>query len=154
MLFHERLCLGQSCSPLIWARLPGASKLEAFRADEHAAAIDVSIEEIEYSAAFGVGWPTSLETYGRVTECGDQGKQRPQSRVLVDSARSRGYQKRGAGIRPVPLEEALIASPSKNPDLVALDEALDRLSKLDARKGKVIELRFSGGLVSKRQRVF
>jgi DNA-directed RNA polymerase specialized sigma24 family protein len=40
----------------------------------------------------------------------------------------------------------LIASPSKNPDLVALDEALDRLSKLDARKGKVIELRFFGGL--------
>jgi RNA polymerase sigma factor (TIGR02999 family) len=67
-------------------------------------------------------------------------------RVLVDFARARGYQKRGAGIRPVPLDEGLIAAPSKNPDLVALDEALDRLSKLDARKGKVVELRFFGGL--------
>jgi RNA polymerase sigma factor (TIGR02999 family) len=67
-------------------------------------------------------------------------------RVLVDSARARGYQKRGAGIRPVPLEEALIASPSKSPDLIALDEALVRLSKLDARKSKVVELRFFGGL--------
>jgi RNA polymerase sigma-70 factor (ECF subfamily) len=67
-------------------------------------------------------------------------------RVLVDHARSRGYQKRGAGIRPVVLEEALAVSPERSGDLVALDEALTRLAKEDARKGKVVELRFFGGL--------
>jgi RNA polymerase sigma factor (TIGR02999 family) len=67
-------------------------------------------------------------------------------RVLVDHARSRGYQKRGGGARPVELEEALVASPQRGPDLLALDEALDRLSKIDPRKGKVVELRFFGGL--------
>jgi RNA polymerase sigma factor (TIGR02999 family) len=67
-------------------------------------------------------------------------------RVLVDYARTRGYQKRGGGIRPVTLNEAIAGSPSRPPDLLALDEALDRLSKLDPRKGKVVELRFFGGL--------
>ena len=67
-------------------------------------------------------------------------------RVLVDHARSRGYQKRGGGVRPISLEENIAASPSRAPDLIALDEALDRLTKMDARKGKVVELRFFGGL--------
>ena len=67
-------------------------------------------------------------------------------RVLVDYARSRGYQKRGGGARPVSLEDAIVASPSRAPDLIALDDALDRLAKFDPRKGKVVELRFSGGL--------
>jgi RNA polymerase sigma-70 factor, ECF subfamily len=67
-------------------------------------------------------------------------------KVLIDYARSRGYQKRGGGVRPISLEEALVASPSQAPELIALDEALDRLTKLDARKGKVVELRFFAGL--------
>jgi len=67
-------------------------------------------------------------------------------RVLVDHARSRGFQKRGGGKRPVALDEALVASPERGPDLLALDEALDRLGKMDPRKGKVVELRFFAGL--------
>jgi RNA polymerase sigma factor (TIGR02999 family) len=67
-------------------------------------------------------------------------------RVLVDYARSRGYQKRGGGVRPVSLDEALVTSSERSPDLIALDEALDRLTKLDPRKSKVVELRFFGGL--------
>jgi len=67
-------------------------------------------------------------------------------RVLVDHARSRGFQKRGGGERPVALDENLVASPERGPDLVALDEALDRLAKMDSRKGKVVELRFFAGL--------
>ena len=66
--------------------------------------------------------------------------------VLVDYARARGYQKRGGGTRPVSLEDRTVGSPQRAPDLIALDEALDRLSKLDARKGRVVELRFFGGL--------
>jgi len=67
-------------------------------------------------------------------------------RVLVDYARARGYQKRGGGVRPLSLDEAVVASPEMAPDLVALNDALDRLSRLDPRKGKVVELRFFGGL--------
>ena len=44
------------------------------------------------------------------------------------------------------LDDAIVASPDRSPDLIALDEALDRLEKLDPRKSKVVELRFFGGL--------
>ena len=67
-------------------------------------------------------------------------------RVLIDHARSKGYQKRGGGMRPVSLDEALVTSPQRGSDLLALDEALTRLSKLDPRKGRLVELRFFGGL--------
>jgi RNA polymerase sigma factor (TIGR02999 family) len=67
-------------------------------------------------------------------------------RVLVDHARAHAYQKRGGGARPVSLDEAIVALPDRAPDLIALDEALERLAKLDPRKGKVVELRFFGGL--------
>ena len=67
-------------------------------------------------------------------------------RVLVDHARSRGYLKRGGGMRPVALDEALVMSPERSPDIVALDEALERLAVVDERKSKVVELRFFGGL--------
>ncbi len=67
-------------------------------------------------------------------------------RVLVDYARARNNQKRGGGARPISLEDTIAASPVRGADLVALDEALERLSALDPRKGRVVELRFFGGL--------
>jgi RNA polymerase sigma factor (TIGR02999 family) len=67
-------------------------------------------------------------------------------RILVDHARSRNVIKRGAGARHVSLDEALIVSQERGPDLVALDDALQALSKVDARKSQVVELRFFGGL--------
>lgn len=66
--------------------------------------------------------------------------------VLVDFARSRGYQKRGGGAVHVALNETLYVSSSPDPNLVALDEALDQLAALDRRKSDVVELRFFGGL--------
>ncbi len=66
-------------------------------------------------------------------------------RVLVDYARERDAAKRGGGMQPLTLDEArLIAGPA--PDVVALDQALDSLTRIDERKGQVIELRFFGGL--------
>jgi RNA polymerase sigma factor (TIGR02999 family) len=66
-------------------------------------------------------------------------------RILVDSARSRKYQKRGAGAQRVSLDERLlVAEPGR--DLVALDDALNELAKVDERKSKVVEMRFFGGL--------
>jgi RNA polymerase sigma factor (TIGR02999 family) len=44
------------------------------------------------------------------------------------------------------LDDAIVASPDRSSDLVALDDALDRLAKIDPRKSKVVELRFFGGL--------
>jgi RNA polymerase sigma factor (TIGR02999 family) len=66
-------------------------------------------------------------------------------RILVDFARSRPRAREGTA-RRVALDEALLVSHERDTDLVALDEALEALSKLDARKGKIVELRFFGGL--------
>ncbi len=66
-------------------------------------------------------------------------------RILVDLARARRYQKRGGGAVQLSLTDALLTS-EKGQDLVALDDALDALAKVDERKSKVVELRFFGGL--------
>jgi DNA-directed RNA polymerase specialized sigma24 family protein len=67
-------------------------------------------------------------------------------RILVDFARSRRYQKRGGGAQKVTFDEALIMSPPQGRDVIALDEALNALAATDARKSRVVELRFFGGL--------
>lgn len=67
-------------------------------------------------------------------------------RVLVDHARERDAEKRGGGARPVSFSKADPLTPVLNPDLLALDEALDRLEKAYPEKGRVVELRFFGGL--------
>jgi RNA polymerase sigma-70 factor, ECF subfamily len=67
-------------------------------------------------------------------------------RVLVDAARSKGYQKRGGGAPMLSLEEALVVPIEPGNDLVALDEALTALAAVDARKSQVVEMRFFGGL--------
>ena len=67
-------------------------------------------------------------------------------RVLVDHARARLYQKRGGGAERVTLVEALGGSDERPHDVVALDDALQALTQLDERKGRVVELRFFGGL--------
>ena len=67
-------------------------------------------------------------------------------RILVDFARKRNYQKRGGGLEQVTFDEGLEVGAAPSFDLLALDEALDALASIDARKCKVIELRFFGGL--------
>ena len=67
-------------------------------------------------------------------------------RILTDFARSRRYHKRGGGAVHLPLDEALVVGPQPHSDLVALDDALKRLALVDERKGRVVELRFFGGL--------
>ena len=70
-------------------------------------------------------------------------------RVLVDFARSRSYKKRGGGAHQVSLDETMVITEERGEDLVALDEALSALSELDERKGRVVEMRFFGGLSEK-----
>lgn len=67
-------------------------------------------------------------------------------RILVDFARSRGYQKRGGGTLQLTLADANHVSDEKGTDMVALDVALNSLAELDPRQSKVVELRFFGGL--------
>jgi RNA polymerase sigma-70 factor, ECF subfamily len=67
-------------------------------------------------------------------------------RILVDHARSRGYAKRGGNAEHVPLDHLLLGAQARGIELLALDEALETLSKIDARKGRVVELRYFGGL--------
>jgi RNA polymerase sigma factor (TIGR02999 family) len=71
---------------------------------------------------------------------------RAMRRILVDHARSRGYLKRGGGQIGIQLDEASGIGWSPDSNILELDEALNRLSALDPRKGKVVELRFFGGL--------
>ena len=66
--------------------------------------------------------------------------------ILIDFARSRRYEKRGGGAPHVALDEALVVSSMPDPDLVAVDDALNRLAAVDPRKSQVVELRFFGGL--------
>ena len=67
-------------------------------------------------------------------------------RILVDHARSRNYQKRGGGALNLTLDDVVVASPARGADLVALDDALEGLARVDPRKSQVVELRFFGGL--------
>jgi RNA polymerase sigma-70 factor, ECF subfamily len=66
-------------------------------------------------------------------------------RILVDHARRRNL-KRGGGLKRVSLEDTAILGDERGEDLVALDDAMNRLAKLDPRKVQVVEMRFFGGL--------
>lgn len=65
--------------------------------------------------------------------------------ILVEYARSRGAAKRDGGIK-LDLENIVMAAKSRGTDLIALDDALIELAKLDAQQARIVELRFFGGL--------
>jgi RNA polymerase sigma-70 factor, ECF subfamily len=67
-------------------------------------------------------------------------------RILVDHARNRRYAKRGGSLVHISLDDALLGTRAQGVDILALDEALNSLSKVDARKVQVVEMRFFGGL--------
>jgi len=67
-------------------------------------------------------------------------------RILIDFARSRNYQKRGAGFAHIQLDEAATVSAVVGAEVLAVDEALKELAEIDCRKSEVVEMRFFGGL--------
>jgi RNA polymerase sigma-70 factor (ECF subfamily) len=67
-------------------------------------------------------------------------------RILIDFARSRRSKRRGGAMPQVEFEETLVVSSETGEDLLLLDDALNRLAKVDPRKSQVVELRFFGGL--------
>ena len=66
--------------------------------------------------------------------------------ILVDHARTRGAAKRGAAAAAITLADYMAISPRRAPDVLEVDEALDRLAEVDERKAKIIELRYFGGM--------
>ncbi len=67
-------------------------------------------------------------------------------RILIDHARSHQYAKRGGGAIQVSLDETALVTEARAAELLAVDEALEKLTAMDARKGRIVELRFFGGL--------
>jgi len=67
-------------------------------------------------------------------------------RVLVDYARTRNRAKRGHGAQPMDLGEIVLFSDDRADEIVAINSALDNLAAFDARKGRVFELRYFGGM--------
>ena len=65
--------------------------------------------------------------------------------ILVDHARGRGRAKRGGAVKKLSLEESIAIPVNPDPNLIALDDALNALATIDARKAKTVELRFFGG---------
>jgi RNA polymerase sigma factor (TIGR02999 family) len=66
--------------------------------------------------------------------------------ILVDHARTRNAAKRGAGLQKVTLTGIGVATPARGVDLLALDQALERLAAFDERRARVLELRYFGGM--------
>jgi len=66
--------------------------------------------------------------------------------ILVNHARAKNADKRGGGERPILLNDEIVGSQGQNLDVLDLNEALERLSAIDSRKHRVVELRFFAGL--------
>lgn len=67
-------------------------------------------------------------------------------RILIESARARAARKRGGELVRVTLDAGLVGGRPQNVDVLAVDEALKKLSRIDAEQAKIVELRFFGGL--------
>ena len=67
-------------------------------------------------------------------------------RIMVDHARERRALKRGGGALKVSLDDAALVTEQRSEELLALDEALEKLAVLDPRKSQIVELRYFGGL--------
>jgi RNA polymerase sigma factor (TIGR02999 family) len=66
--------------------------------------------------------------------------------ILIEHARSHTRAKRGGGAGTIALDEAAVVSQTRATELLALDDALERLAAIDPRKSRIVELRFFGGL--------
>jgi RNA polymerase sigma-70 factor (ECF subfamily) len=69
--------------------------------------------------------------------------------ILVDYAREKAAQKRGGDRQRIPLADDLALSPNREEDVLALDEALNALAKIDEQRAFIVELRFFGGMTVK-----
>jgi RNA polymerase sigma factor (TIGR02999 family) len=85
-----------------------------------------------------VSWQNRAHFYGVAAQT--------MRRILVDHAKSKHRGKRGGDAPKFSLDEALNVSAERAAELIALDDSLDQLAAMDARKSRVVELRYFGGL--------
>jgi RNA polymerase sigma factor (TIGR02999 family) len=85
-----------------------------------------------------VGWQNRAHFFGIAAQL--------MRRILVDHARAHHAAKRGSGEARLSLDEATVAAPEADVDVLALDEALTRLAAVDPQQSRVVELRYFGGL--------
>lgn len=85
-----------------------------------------------------VNWQTRAHFFGLAAQL--------MRRILTDHARRYLRQKRPGAHEVVPFEEAAVFSPNRSEELLRLDVSLERLTERDPRQGKIVELRFFGGL--------
>jgi RNA polymerase sigma factor (TIGR02999 family) len=88
--------------------------------------------------AAGAGWQNRAHFFAISAEI--------MRRILVDAARARASAKRGGRSVRVSFDEGMLMADGRDPELLALDDALEQLTLFDSRKAKVVELRFFGGL--------
>ena len=67
-------------------------------------------------------------------------------RILVNHANARKASKRGDGVKPLPLDDALVIDPASDQQVIALNECIEALQSLDERKAQILELHYFGGL--------
>jgi len=118
----------------------------------------IASNRLRHEAAHHSLQPTALvhEAYLRLTRLGEIDWQSRSHfyavsatlmrRILVDHARANQAKKRGEGLDTISLNDAMFPSPEREPEILALDEALDRLASLDERQSKIVELRFFAGM--------
>ena len=68
--------------------------------------------------------------------------------ILVDYARRKSASKRGEGRTHVALDDTMIVSPRRDEDVLAVNEALEKLTQIDVRRARIVEFRFFGGLTN------
>ncbi|HKD09510.1 MAG TPA: sigma-70 family RNA polymerase sigma factor [Bryobacteraceae bacterium] len=126
--------------PLVYDQLRrlAAQSLRAERPDHTLRATALVHEAYLKLADSGLDWQDRVHFYAVAA--------RVMRHILVDYARGSERQKRGSGAKHVGLDEAVLVDPSSADGLPDLDESLNRLEMHDARKAKVIELLFFGGM--------
>jgi len=88
--------------------------------------------------AAGIEWKDRSHFFGVTT--------RLMRQILVDHARGHAAQKRGGNSAPIPMDDIHAPVKGQSDHLLAIDEALERLSSLDTRQAKIVEMKFFGGL--------
>jgi RNA polymerase sigma factor (TIGR02999 family) len=134
---------GEQLVPLVYAELRRIARLKlGAERGGHTLQPTALVHEawLRLMQQHGAGWQNRAQFFAIAAQA--------MRRILVDHARRRQAAKRGSGEAPVDVDELadVLASPVPDEQLVALDAALERLSALDERQGKVVELRFFGGL--------
>jgi RNA polymerase sigma factor (TIGR02999 family) len=126
--------------PLVYdeLRVLAASRMRAERDDHTLRATALVHETFLRLVAADVTWHDRVHFFALTA-----GMMR---RVLVDHAKTRHRAKRGGGARRISLDDATLVASGASDDLLALDESLHRLSTLDERKARAIELHYFGGL--------